>query len=240
MPNDNPPVTRIHGLVIGADRLFLEAVLFSLNKTSSREIIFVGWGVTLAEAKAKLTSSGVEIVLFQPPENREEALETVRELKTFIPEAILAVIGDEAREEHILSFIEAGASIFVSPRSAVREAVSSIEALERGEIFCSPRLITMVVSRIRQLSSPTPCVQPRLLSARQREIMQLISNGFSNKEIANHLGVSTSTAKNHVHQVLKKLNAHRRRDAIRKACEAEILTGAFPGSLSVRDLRHCS
>src|SRR5260221_13887348 len=207
---------RIRVLMIGSERVLLEAVLAALDNSGTRAIS-VDWVAAFAGGKVEAASSPVEMVLFDPPEDREDAVEALREIRAVLPEAKLIVFRATTSEEQVLAFIEAGASMVVSRHSPVGRVVSSIQEVMRGEVSFPPSLISLVVARIRELSNPVACSQPGLLSARQRETMQLISNGLSNKEIANHLGVSSSTAKNHVHKVLKKLNAHRRRDAIRKA-----------------------
>jgi DNA-binding NarL/FixJ family response regulator len=86
----------------------------------------------------------------------------------------------------------------------------------------------MAASRLRELAKN--CDQPCPLSSRQQEIIQLISQGLGNKEIADRLNISTATVKNHVHNILRKFRVRRRRDAIRQACVADIVTKTFAGS----------
>ena len=86
----------------------------------------------------------------------------------------------------------------------------------RGELYCTPKFAAMLLAQLAALApeaaleKPEPIVK---LTPRQQEILDQISQGHSNKEIARLLGISAATVKNHVHHLLERLSVHRRTQA---------------------------
>src|SRR5881296_1366294 len=84
----------------------------------------------------------------------------------------------------------------------------------RGVAICSPRVAACLLRRVAALAAGHGGDLPRAqLTNREREIVRLIDNGLSNKEIARALGIEVATVKNHVHNILEKLQVHRRGEA---------------------------
>ena len=89
-----------------------------------------------------------------------------------------------------------------------------VESVARGEMLCSPRLAATLLHRVATLAqerhSPGPLDS---LTVRERQIVDLLGDGLSNKEIARGLQIEVTTVKNHVHHILEKLQVARRADA---------------------------
>ena len=104
---------------------------------------------------------------------------------------------------------------YVSREDSLDDLVAVVESVGRGELLCSPRVAASLLRRVasragtRWDSAPT-----HHLTAREAQIGQLIQEGLSNKEIASRLGIEVTTAKNHVHNLLEKLQVHRRAEAV--------------------------
>jgi DNA-binding NarL/FixJ family response regulator len=92
--------------------------------------------------------------------------------------------------------------------------VATLESATRGEALFSPRMAASLLRRVAALAAtqPSPSAQVRL-TPRERDIMRLLDEGLSNKEIAQRLGIEVATVKNHVHNILEKLQVHRRGEA---------------------------
>jgi len=89
-----------------------------------------------------------------------------------------------------------------------------IESVARGEVVCSPRIAASLLRRIADLAAEREPPPPELrLTSREIEIVELIDQGLSNKEIAQRLSIALPTVKNHVHSILDKLHVHRRAEA---------------------------
>jgi two-component system, NarL family, nitrate/nitrite response regulator NarL len=143
----------------------------------------------------------------------EDALEFVRRCVDAGIRRIVA-IGIPDAEEHVIAFAEAGVLGFVEREATVDELVESVEYAAQGEASCPPRVATILLRRLTVLTAPP--VEPSestALTARERQIVELIAEGLSNKEIAIRLYIEVATVKNHVHNILEKLQVSRRGEA---------------------------
>jgi len=122
--------------------------------------------------------------------------------------------GVDDSEEAVLACFEAGAAGYVPLDGGLDDLANAIRAALHDELLCSPRIAAALRRRIAL--SPTERVEPQThpaLTPREREIVDLIDQGLSNKEIARRLSLSVLTVKNHVHNVLEKLQVRRRGQA---------------------------
>jgi len=135
-----------------------------------------------------------------------ESLSLIRRLRTAISSKILAFAIDEM-SAHVLECAEAGASGYVVAEATTDELVGSIERIARQELVCSPRVAAQIFSHLAarpSLMRDHACETQ--LTLRERQVLDLICQGQSNKEIAQKLHISGPTVKNHVHHLLAKLN----------------------------------
>ena len=141
------------------------------------------------------------------------------------------VVGVPNREEDILACIESeGAAGYLSVDSTLSDLMDNIKAVMNGETLCSPRVASLAFDRVSALTrrienghaSDRTC-----LTRRETEIVSLIDAGLSNKEIATRLHIEVSTVKNHVHNILDKLQLRDRYSAVKHIKEQAISTGRF-------------
>jgi two-component system, NarL family, nitrate/nitrite response regulator NarL len=219
----------IVAFMIGNCKLFAEALKSSIHINSG--LALVGWAPSVEEAAEQTRDERIDLLLINTSWSLEETILTVNEARGRFRSARLIVFGVSLSEESILRLIESGAGSYLSADCSVEQLLSTCRAVCRGEVSYSPKLLALAITRMRELSKSDQSSSSSLLSEREREVIHLISQGLGNKDIARRLGVSTSTVKNHVHKLLRKLNARRRRDAILKAYEADILNGSLPYQL---------
>jgi two-component system, NarL family, nitrate/nitrite response regulator NarL len=182
------------------------------------------------------SAPSADVVVFDT--TAEDALGLVRRLAAEAPGRIVA-IGIPDAEEHLIAFAEAGVLGFVEREATVDELVASVECAARGEATCPPRVATTLLRRLMILTSP-PVSQsePGALTARERQIVQLIAEGLSNKEIARRLYIEVATVKNHVHNILEKLQVSRRGEAVaRMRLVEETMSDSPPASARGSRLR---
>ena len=119
------------------------------------------------------------------------------------------VIDVSDNEDEILYCIErVGASGYLPHNTSVEELIRNIKAIMRGETLCSPRIAHLSFHRMSQLArrrEETPKDNGTCLTRREAEIVGLVEKRLSNKEIATRLKIEVSTVKNHVHNILDKL-----------------------------------
>jgi DNA-binding NarL/FixJ family response regulator len=104
------------------------------------------------------------------------------------------------------ALLQAGASACISMADSLQWLIAAIQALKRNGVAI-PKGMGMA-------QSPTATMGISELSTREREVLQLLSSGLSNKQIGYQLGISLSTVKNHVHSILNKLKLSRRRETL--------------------------
>lgn len=139
------------------------------------------------------------------------------------------VVGVPNTEEDILACIEGeGAAGYLLIDSSLDDLIGNIKAVMNGETVCSPRVASLAFDRVsaltRQIESHQVGERARL-TKRETEIVRLIDEGLTNKEIAVHLHIEVSTVKNHVHNILDKLHLHNRYSAVRHVKARASLTG---------------
>ena len=117
-------------------------------------------------------------------------------------------------EEAVIACAEAGIAGYVPREASIDELAATLRAALRGEATCPPRITACLMRRVAALSAERPGFpQESPLTAREEEIVTLIDEGLSNKEIAVRLFIEVATVKNHVHNILEKLNVSRRAQA---------------------------
>lgn len=138
-----------------------------------------------------------------------------RSLASQLPDSRIVVFAlAEDDEEEVLACVEAGAAGFVGRDAETVELVRVIRAAARGEVMCSPKVAALFLRRLAaQGSERAPARDTSPLTRREREVLRLIDDELSNKEIASRLGIEVATVKNHVHNILEKCNLHRREEA---------------------------
>ncbi|MGH8286392.1 MAG: LuxR C-terminal-related transcriptional regulator [Steroidobacteraceae bacterium] len=127
---------------------------------------------------------------------------------------VVAFAVDEHDEEEVLACAEAGVAGFVARDATMEELLKAVQTAAHGDLPCSPRVARLLVRCVaaRGLLRQRTHANARL-TRREAEIVRLIDDGLSNKEIARRLSIETATVKNHVHHLLEKLQVHRRGEA---------------------------
>lgn len=171
-------------------------------------------------ATAAVEADGLELIRELAPDIVLLALDPgtgaslVREIVASVPETRVVAIGIADDDPEVLPLAEAGVAGYVTTDASAEEVVGVVESVARGEALCSPRISATLLQRVATLSRGQRLHPDRdALTAREREIVELIDHGLSNKEIARRLQIEVATVKNHVHHILEKLHVARRGEA---------------------------
>jgi two-component system nitrate/nitrite response regulator NarL len=144
---------------------------------------------------------------------------TLRRLAQRFPQADVVAIGVPETEHHVLACAEAGVAGYVPREGSLDDLVDTIRNVARGESLCSPTIAASLLRRVATLAAQQrPDTDP--LTVRELQIVELIHQGLSNKQIAGQLCIELSTVKNHVHNILEKLQVRRRADAAARVMSA--------------------
>jgi DNA-binding NarL/FixJ family response regulator len=156
-----------------------------------------------------------------------DAIEVARKLAAdpSVPGVHVVMLGDAEQEDEVLSSLRAGATGFL-PRDAEPGAlIRTVRVVAAGEAAVSPGVVRQVISELAARPDPGLPGPEELeeLTPREREVMGLVAGGLSNGEIADHLVISTATAKTHVSRALYKLHARDRAQLVTLAYETGLV-----------------
>jgi DNA-binding NarL/FixJ family response regulator len=192
-------------IVFGMRRLFREIIASALST--------YGWTVLDPEPAHSNPGANPEILLLACPTDARDVVASLRQAQADFPEAKIMLLGADANNSDIVSFIEEGARAFVPSNNGIADLVNALEMLRRNETLCPGGITNLVVRAIHRLTQEQPAGDGSALTVRENQILQLIRDGLSNKEIATRLHIAPSTVKNHVHHLLDKLKLRSRHDA---------------------------
>lgn len=179
------------------------------------DIEVVGTATSVAEALPDALDCDVVVVSTSLPD--DGAVDLTRAAVDAPAPVKVVVVGLAESETEILRYVEVGASEYVLRDDSVEQLVDHIRAAHSNEALVSPEVAAALMSRVAELSHVLAETVERQelseLTPREREVLQLIGQGLSNKDIAERLNIEVGTVKNHVHSILQKLNVNSRMDA---------------------------
>jgi two-component system, NarL family, response regulator NreC len=159
----------------------------------------------VAEA-ARLRPDVVVMDLAMPNLN---GMEAARQIVASSPAIAIVVLSMHSDEEYVLRALKSGARAYVLKESAEADLIAAVRAVTSGKSFFSPKVSRMLVEDyVRQLQDREIEDSYELLTGREREILQLVAEGKSNKDIANLLNLSVYTVETHRANIMEKLNLH--------------------------------
>jgi two-component system, NarL family, nitrate/nitrite response regulator NarL len=206
-----PPVQMIRVFVVADIRLYREGLAQLLAR--ERRFSIVGSAARQDEDLARLCDARPEIVLLDMAMAGSMAL--IRKIIAGAPDVKVVALAVAETDHDIIPCAEAGVAGYVSRDGSTSDLIATIDSVVCGETLCSPRIAATLLRRVAALAAERHAAAPVAnLTPRQREIVGLIGQGLSNKEIARRLCIELSTVKNHVHSTLEKLGTHRRAEAV--------------------------
>jgi two-component system nitrate/nitrite response regulator NarL len=202
----------IRALILAEVAVHGEALAGTLTRRDGLEVVGVAAGVE--EAVVGVGKTTPEIVLVDMPTTAA----VVRTLVAAAPEVKVIVLAVSEAESDVITFAEAGAAGYVARDASIGDLVAVVESVSCGEVFVTPALAAKLFRQVATMAR-VPRLEPidERLTARERDVLRLLEEGLSNKEIAQALSIELATVKNHVHSVLEKLDVHRRSAAAARA-----------------------
>jgi DNA-binding NarL/FixJ family response regulator len=150
-------------------------------------------------------------------------LEATRQIKREHPEIKVLVLTMYDHEEYFRQVLEAGASGYIIKRAAANELVAAIRAVYSGESVLSPAITRYLVEDYLSGEPRKDDEDPNALSPREREVLQLIAEGKTSREIADILNLSIKTVQSHRTNLMRKLDLHDRGEIIKYAIQKKII-----------------
>jgi DNA-binding NarL/FixJ family response regulator len=189
----------------------------------------VGDAANGEEAVAEARRLSPDLVLLDLKMPRMDGVAAARAIKQHAPQTrILMLTGIDVGEE-IVKALEAGADGYVLKEISPAELIHAIRVLGAGEAYLQPAVTKSVLAHLRAPASfrtlprppaPEPLPSAELLTAREREVLQLMATSATNKDIADKLSISEETVKSHTKNILAKLGQPNRTQAVLAAVRA--------------------
>lgn len=142
-----------------------------------------------------------------------DSIDLVRSLAGHEPEMRIVALSVRELEADVIACAEAGVAGYVTREASLGDVIDAVESAARGETICSPRMAASLLRRVGTLAAEREVAAKPPLTARELQVVGLIDEGLSNKQIASRLRIELPTVKNHVHNILEKLKVDRRAEA---------------------------
>jgi two-component system, NarL family, nitrate/nitrite response regulator NarL len=200
----------IRVLIVAEVRLYREGLAEVFAREDDVAVIATAAGVAEAFAAAVEARPDVTLVDLGAP----GGVAVARGLSEAVPATKVIALAVREVEEEVVALAEAGVTGYVTRDQSLDELRAAVRSVAAGETLCSPWLAATLLRRVAELARDrTVSGDAARLTVREREIVGLIDDGLSNKEIARRLTIELSTVKNHVHNILEKLHVERRSEA---------------------------
>lgn len=177
-------------------------------------------GLSTVKMVAKLKPDVVIMDIAMPMLN---GLEATRQIQRDYPQVKVLILTMHENEEYIRQVLAAGALGYVLKDAAAHDLLGAIRAVQRGEAVLSPAITRLVIEDYLRWGDIRPADTSNGLTPREREILQLIAEGYTNKEIAEILSLSVKTIQSHRSNLMSKLDLHDRGELIKYAIQKKII-----------------
>ena len=218
------PGEAIRVLVVDDHALFRRGLQMVLEQEDDIEV--VGEAGDGAEAVEKAAETMPDIVLMDVRMPKRGGIDSCTAIKDAVPSTkiIMLTISDE--EADLYDAIKAGASGYLLKEISIEEVAESIRAVYGGQSLISPSMASKLLSEFATMIKRTDDRQqvptPRLTD-REMEVLKLVAKGLNNRDIAKELFISENTVKNHIRNILEKLQLHSRMEAVVYAVREKLL-----------------
>jgi len=220
-------VTRV---LIADDDDLMRAGLVELFSGQS-DIEIVGEASTGREAVERARRLDPDVVLMDVRMPDLDGIEATRELTRAAPRSRVLILTTFEQDEYIFGALRAGASGFLLKRTRPEDLIAAVHTIGTGDSLLSPSVTRRVIDRTAQQPVPELADQAKLeeLTPREREVLELIARGLSNREIAAELVVEESTIRSHIRRILMKLDLRDRVQIVIFAYETGVNRPATAG-----------
>jgi DNA-binding NarL/FixJ family response regulator len=151
-------------------------------------------------------------------------LEVVRRVRQKLPKMGIVILSMYGDKQHVLEALRVGANAYVMKKSVAGELVRAIREVLVGHRYLGGQLSDLVVEAYLEKNASSPGDPYDSLSDREREVLHMVANGFTNAEIGESLFISRRTVETHRNNVMRKLNINNQTDVIRYAIQKGIIS----------------
>lgn len=204
--------------ILIVEQILLMCEVFAAALEDETDIAVLGTATCAEDALKELAQGDYNMALISTNLPDGEALSLTETITSTYPNVKVVILGMMNTEGIILRYIEAGAVGYVFSEDSVDELLQNLRAVHADQALVSPEIAATLIERMSALTDQLLDVgmnpeDYEELTPREKEILALVEDGLTNQEIADQLTIELGTVKNHVHNILDKLNVNSRKDA---------------------------
>lgn len=188
-----------------------------------------------AQAIERLREAMPDVVVMDISMPDMDGLETTRQLRDCCPDVQVLALTVHADQQYLFEMMAAGASGYITKQAAAEELVTALRTVASGSVYLQPVLARWLLEDYRRLAAQVgadshpggeqrpPLKSPDDLSQREQQVLILVSEGFTNPQIGEKLGISPKTVARHRERIMNKLNMHSSAELVRFAVRAGLI-----------------
>jgi two-component system NarL family response regulator len=212
----------IRVLVVDDQELFRRGLTMLLGQDADIEV--VGEASDGVAGTEMAITTAPDVVLLDVRMPRRSGVEACRDIKESVPSAKIIMLTVSDEEEDLYETVKNGASGYLLKDSSIEEVAQAIRVVHEGQSLISPSMAVKLIDEFKQMSKPERSQVANLrLTERELEVLRLVAKGLNNREVAKELFISENTVKNHVRNILEKLQLHSRMEAVMYAVKEKLL-----------------
>ena len=225
-PDASPRAEPIRAMIVDDHALFRRGLEMVLEE--EQDIELVGQASDGAEAVEKAAESLPDVVLMDIRMPRSSGIEACRAMKEAAPSAKIVILTISDEEEDLFEAIRAGASGYLLKDIPLDEVADAVRAVYGGQSLINPSMAGKLLTEFATLARrddeerAQEVPAPRL-TEREMQVLKLVARGMNNRDIAKELFISENTVKNHVRNILEKLQIHSRMEAVMVAVREKLI-----------------
>ena len=225
-PEASRPAEPIRTMIVDDHALFRRGLEMVLEE--EQDIELVGQASDGAEAVEKAAESLPDVVLMDIRMPRSSGIEACRAMKEAAPSAKIVILTISDEEEDLFEAIRAGASGYLLKDIPLDEVADAVRAVYGGQSLINPSMAAKLLTEFATLAKrddeerAQEVPAPRL-TEREMQVLKLMARGMNNRDIAKELFISENTVKNHVRNILEKLQIHSRMEAVMIAVREKLI-----------------
>jgi len=214
-------MARIRVLIADDHTLFRQGIRNLLSAEPDMEV--VGEAPNAAEAAALVPQTHPDAVLMDIGMPGQSSFEAAREIRKDYPSTRVIFLSMYDDEDYVAECVEIGAAGYVLKDSPVDQLLTAIREVARGGTFLSPRLLSRLVDGFRMNGRGGERQRPGALTKREREILKMLAEGRSVKEIAAAFELSVKTIEAHKFNLMRKLDIHNKAQLVQYAIQKKVI-----------------
>ena len=203
-------------LVVDDHAVFAEALARAIAAEDDLEVVGVA---SDGDAAVRALKDRPDVVLLDHNLPGGDGVSVARKIAQACPQASVVMLTAVATDRVVLAAVEAGCAGYITKDRPLDDVLAAVRAAAAGESSMSPAVLARLLPRLRPDLGGIPALTPR-----EQEVLDQVATGRANKEIAEALGVSVNTVRNHVQNLLNKVGVHSKVELVSRAARAGLVT----------------